>query len=237
MSTVSNVPSNLRLHRQQVLIFLALAFASTVSVAMVFARIVYTSRLTYVFMIWNLLLAWIPFGFAFLADRAYGRKGRPGFLTVLYAFFWLIFLPNAPYMITDLVYIDVLDRAPLWFNLVLLLSFAFNGLFLGLISLQWMQELVSKVLGRVGGWIFALAVLGLSGFGMYLGRFQRWNSWDVFTNPGQLVADVLDPLIHPITHRSSLAVSFSFSAMLTCIYLILVALARMPREPGVRSEA
>lgn len=224
-----------RLH--QLLILLALAAGSALSVSMMAARILYTRQLTYAFMIWNLLLAWIPFGFAFLAYQAYERRGRPGLLTVLYGLFWLIFLPNAPYMLTDLAYIGVLDRAPLWYNLVLLVSFACNGLFLGFTSLYLMQEIVVRTWNRVAGWLFALASLGLSGYGIYLGRFQRWNSWDILTNPAALAADVLDHLLHPIAHRGTFAVSLLYAAVLACMYTILFALTRVPRETGLGQNA
>lgn len=220
--------------RYNVLILLALVLSSGLAVGLLLVRFLRTGGADYAFLCWNLLLAWIPFLFALLAYRAYQQQRRLNLRCLVYGLFWLLFLPNAPYLITDLVYLRPLGGVPLWYDLLLLLSFACNGLFLGWISLYLMQEIVSQRFGRWAGWFFALGALGLSGFGIYLGRFERWNSWDVFTRPAPLLADLWTWLRHPLTHRWTYAVSLAYAAVLTVTYLVLVALARMPRREPPR---
>ncbi len=91
---------------------------------------------------------------------------------------WLVFFPNAPYIITDLLHLSAQDGVPVWYDLILLSAFAWTGAMLGMISLGLMHVLVARVAGGAWSWIFVLGVLMLSGFGVYLGRFPRWNSWD-----------------------------------------------------------
>jgi uncharacterized membrane protein len=217
-------------HRYKLLIFLSLAFASVASIAMMVIRFVYTESLTYAFLVWNLLLAWVPLFFAYLSHHFYEKLSRINPMSLYCAFIWLIFLPNAPYLITDLFYLGTTDQVPLWFDLILLISFAWTGLLLGMISLYLMQEVVTEAYGRVAGWLFSLGTLGASSFGIYLGRFLRWNSWDVFLNPTGVASDILDRVLHPLAHRGTFAVSLLFTVVFTFTYMILFSLTRLPLE-------
>lgn len=170
-----------------------LMVASLAPVGMVMARILYTQHISHLFLLWNLFLAWIPLGLALLAWRV----RRQPLLTFALGFLWLLFLPNAPYLVTDLIHLRPTAEAPLWYDLGMLFSFAFAGLALGLRSLQLMQGLVKARFGALSGWIFALAVCLISSFGIYIGRFLRWNSWEFLFQPGRLIADVLDSLATP----------------------------------------
>ena len=87
--------------RQGSLIFLSLALASSVSVALVLARFIASHQFAYFNLVWNLFLAWLPLGFAFVTDRF--RESRLCFLA--FGFLWLLFLPNSPYLVTDLVHL------------------------------------------------------------------------------------------------------------------------------------
>lgn len=173
-----------------------LAVSSTLSMALFVGRWAYTGIPTYRFLLWNLFLAWVPVFFAWLARR---WRHLP-LLLLLHTGFWLLFLPNAPYLLTDLIHLGRWRGISLWYDLLLLLLFAFTGLFLGFFSLSMMQDLVSDLFGWAIGWLFAAATLALSSFGVYLGRFLRWNSWDLLTHPHWLLRDILalvrDPLLH-----------------------------------------
>jgi uncharacterized membrane protein len=82
----------------------------------------------------------------------------------------------------------------------MLLSFALTGLFLGYLSLRHAESTLRAFVGR--GWARAgiVASLFLSAFGIYLGRFLRWNSWDVLTDPYALALDVVRPVLHPFRY-------------------------------------
>src|SRR3954471_11258766 len=165
---------------------LALTFASAVSVALVLARIFYTWHFRYAFLIWNLFLAWLPLIFAVLAYEKYqrgcGRNWR--FLALTAA--WLLFLPNAPYIFTDLIHLTTYFYSHFWVDMVLILSCALTGLILGFVSLYLMQSIVTRMAGQLASWAFIAAAAGLSSFGIYLGRFLRFNSWDILFKPVKL---------------------------------------------------
>ena len=180
---------------QKWFMFIALMLISLFSVALVAARVVYSGQIFYVFLVWNLFLAWLPWGFAWLALR--WRK-RP-LLALAAAFLWLLFFPNAPYLVTDLIHLRSIAPVPLWYDLILLLNYALLGLFLGFVSLRMMQELVNGRFGRVAGWFFVMGALGAGGLGVFIGRFLRWNSWDLFVRPLSLVGDVWARLGEPRT--------------------------------------
>ncbi len=180
---------------QKWFMFIALAIISLFSVALVAARMLYSGQIAYTFLVWNLLLAWLPLLFAWLAVR---WQKRP-FVALAAAFIWLLFFPNAPYLVTDLIHLRAIDPVPLWYDLILLLNYALLGLFLAFVSLRMMQGLVGSRFGGAAGWLFVLLVLGISGLGVFIGRFLRWNSWDLFLRPLSLVSDVWASLGEPRT--------------------------------------
>lgn len=222
--------------RSTVLILIALALCSAASVGMVALRIGYTGQRTYAFMAWNLFLAWIPLGLSALACRSYARGKRIGVMTVAWTALWLLFLPNAPYLVTDMLHLHPSRHSPMWFDLILLLSFALSGLFLGYVSLYSMQEMVNKAGGKITGWVFVLAVLGLSSFGIYLGRYLRWNSWDVVVNPTGLALDILERVLYPLEHPGAFAMTFFTTVMLVLPYLVLYGLTRLGRRERVQGQ-
>jgi uncharacterized membrane protein len=193
-------------------------------VAMVAIRVAYTGNSEYVTLVWNLFLAWIPFGLALYVYDGYRRRAAR---LSLWAggLLWLVFFPNAPYIVTDFKYLRTWTGAPIWYDAVLLSAAAGCGLLLGFVSLYLMQTVVRRALGTVNAWLFAGAVLGLSSFGVYLGRFQRWNSWDVFTRPRVLADGLWSGLVHPLQHPQTIAVTVLFTAFLGATYLVFYSLA------------
>ena len=208
----------------------SLAGLSGLVVAMVVVRVAYTGNSQYVSLLWNLFLAWIPFALAVRVYDGYRRRvGGPWLWTG--GIVWLIFFPNAPYIVTDLKYVPDFTYlrywtgALTWYDIVLISAAAGCGLLLGFISLYLMQSVVRRALGTVNAWLFALAVLALSSFGVYLGRFQRWNSWDVFTRPGVLAADLWSGLVDPLDHPRTIALTVFFTFFLGATYLVFYSLA------------
>jgi uncharacterized membrane protein len=168
----------------------ALAFASGLSLAMLLGRAVFARSLELKFYVWNLILAWVPLLSALCAYRLAGRRPVRWWLLALCAGLWFFFFPNAPYIVTDFLHLKGRPPVPPWFDIVMMMSFAWTGLLLGYLSLLLMQETVRIRCGAVLGWTFAVAMLALSSFGIYLGRFARWNSWDVIARPHGLAGDV-----------------------------------------------
>ena len=133
----------------------------------------------------------------------------------------LLFLPNAPYLLTDLLHLALRPPIPLWYDLALLFSCAGTGLLLGYVSLLEVQVTVEEQLGRLAGWMVAAGSLLLSGFGIYLGRFLRRNSWDPLTDPAGLFRDVSDRLLNPTSYPRTYAVTLIFGIGLLLGYVAL----------------
>src|SRR6185436_9690308 len=135
--------------------------------------------------------------------RVYQSGPGNGWRLFAYAFAWLIFFPNAPYIFTDLTHLMSRHSGHFWVDLVLILLFAWTGFLLGFLSLYLMQSLVARRLGGAAGWVFIAVVAGLSGFGIYVGRFLRWNSWDVLLNPVGLFRDLAQWAANPLGHSNA----------------------------------
>ena len=191
---------------------LTLLLISFFTLALVIVRRIYSGQPIYFFLLWNLFLAWLPVAFAWLAHRM-RRRPVPALIA---AFMWLLFFPNAPYLLTDLVHLRAIPPVPLWYDLILLFTFAVLGLFLGLYSLHVMHGLIETYVGRLAGWLFVLAALGAGGWGVFIGRFLRWNSWDLLTRPSALLYDILANLTEPRT----LVISGLLALLLFFAYLI-----------------
>jgi uncharacterized membrane protein len=207
---------------------LALLFASGVSMMLVAARIVWTRDIDrYGFLAWNLFLAWLPLIFALLACEEYRaggtRKARFAGLSIA----WLLFFPNAPYILTDLIHLTTRFSGHVWIDMVLILSCAFTGLVLGFVSLFLMQGVVTRLWGPARSWFFVAAVAGLSGFGIYLGRFLRFNSWDVLFKPLALGRGIGRWAADPFAHPNSYAFPVLFATFLFLAYLMLYALTHL----------
>ncbi|HWX19292.1 MAG TPA: DUF1361 domain-containing protein [Candidatus Binatia bacterium] len=206
---------------------LALLMASGVSVALVIGRIAWTRDIRYVFLVWNLFLAWLPLIFSLLAYDEYqaGKERKWRFLGLAGA--WLVFFPNAPYIFTDLIHLWSRFYGHFWVDLILILLCALTGLVLGFVSLFLMQAVVTRRFGRLTSWLFIGAVAGLSGFGIYLGRFLRFNSWDVVVKPIALYRGISDWATMPLTNPTSLAFPALFGTFLFIAYLMLYALTHL----------
>ena len=137
----------------------------------------------YGFYRWNLGLALVPLGLAYLVSWAARHELTWPALPVL-GLAWIIFLPNAPYLVTDLVH---LDEGVNWPNIIALTLLAITGLLIGVKSIQLVQGAVERLFGLTAGRMVVHVVAVLTAFGIYLGRVKRWNSWDVIQQPHAFV--------------------------------------------------
>ncbi len=206
----------------------ALGFASLVAVSMVVVRGFYTGRnFGYQFLLWNLLLAWIPAAAALAAYGFHARARRPDWLFGVCALAWFLFFPNAPYIVTDFVHLEHRPPVPLWYDLLTIASFAWTGLCLGYLSLYLMQEIARARFGRAVGWAFAVAMLALGSVGVYAGRVLRWNSWDVLRHPTSLLhqgADLVEGTSGRLGIAAFVSVLFLFLLTTYCATYTLVHL-------------
>jgi uncharacterized membrane protein len=216
--------------RETAVPMLALTFASAASISLVFARIIVTANARYGFLVWNLFLAWLPMLFALLACEKYHRSSGRDWQFLSLAGGWLLFFPNAPYIFTDLIHLTTRYYGHFWVDLTLILLCAITGLVLGFVSLYLMQSVVARMLGRPASWLFIAAVAALSGFGIYLGRFMRFNSWDVLFRPRQVYLGIGNWMADTLANPNSLAFPILFGAFLFLSYLMLYALTHL--RPG-----
>ncbi len=214
--------------KQTVLVFLALSTVSILGVGMVGARFWRTGDLVFVFLVWNLFLAWIPVG---LAGIAAALSNRPIAQAICGAW-WLLFFPNAPYLVTDLMHLSHLGGHLLWYDTLMFTTFALTGLVLGYVSLRLMQGMVARYLGVMGSWAFVVGALLLSSYGIYVGRFLRWNSWDLFVSPLSLARDMAGSLLELRT----ITVTLSLANLFIGTYAVLVALPRLSLLPASSSN-
>jgi uncharacterized membrane protein len=171
-------------NKYRLMMFLLLAGATIFCVAIWRVRSDYTGSGRYGFLIWNLFLAWIPFIISYFTYTLTLKRRWIYIVIPVAAFFWLIFFPNAPYILTDFQHLaNPRQDLPVWYDVMMLVWFAFTGLLLGMTSLFLMQEIIRREIGRWPGWAFVALVTGLSSAGVYMGRFLRWNSWDILLEP------------------------------------------------------
>lgn len=215
-----------RLHRfLSSRLFYPCAAASALAVGLLLARTLMGAG-GYRFLVWNLFLAWLPYLAALWADVAARRRGLAGGAQLAAAgAIWLLFLPNAPYIMTDFVHLPGM-RFVWWYDVGVLLAFAWGGCILGVGSLHLMRTLVRERAGDALSWAFVLVCVALSGVGIYLGRFLRWNSWDVLTSPGLLAAELVGVLSSPAAYPRLVGVSGLFACFLLLGYLTFDAARR-----------
>ncbi len=181
----------------------------------------YRGSQTFFFLNWNLFLAWIPYLIALSLPALY-KKFNSKILIVGALLCWLLFFPNAPYILTDLLHLKKRTGIPLWYDMMLFLSFAWTGLMLGYLSLLEVQLFLQKFFSTLFVNLLSISALILCGFGIYLGRFQRWNSWDIIAQPVSLFSDILNILTQP--HTFGLAIVISVFLLLG--YFTLTTLAQ-----------
>lgn len=190
---------------------------------LIFCRVVYTGQILFLSLIWNLFLAYIPYGITRFLIRKQHLMEHKWKLAII-SFIWLLFIPNSFYIITDLFHLKARPGIPLWFDLALIFSFAWNGLLLGILSMRQME----KTWQLRWGWselLFIYPVMCLNALGIYIGRYLRYNSWDVVSDPLDLSEDILYLIVHPIRNRFDWSMIFCFSIFMTLLYLTIKKLS------------
>lgn len=194
-----------------------LFIASLFSLSLLAIRMIKTGRLSYGFLAWNLFLAFVPY----FISQWLGR--HPQILTsriklLSLVFVWIIFMPNSFYILTDLFHLNNMSKGDSWFDLTLILSFAWNGILFGILSIYKMEMLLKRAKGKfISGFIICV-VMWLNAFGIYIGRFLRFNSWDIFVNPFSLVSEIVDMVFNPYDYRYVWAMSFCFAFFMAILY-------------------
>ena len=229
MSALNSVrPGNFSLFsRQGVLpgtLYEWLLASSCFSCLLLLARMVITGTTVYLFLPWNLFLAFIPYWITrWIPGNISSLENKIKLAATLGA--WLLFIPNSFYIITDLFHLSRFGAAPKWFDLLLIFSFAWNGILCGIISLRRVEVIISVIRGKNFSILLVFAVMWLSAFGIYIGRFLRYNSWDIITDPFSLAAAIVEMIIHPLQNSYTWGMTFCYSVFMTLVYFTIKKLS------------
>jgi uncharacterized membrane protein len=213
-------------------IYLFLSFSGCVMV--VFRRVVFGST-GYRFLVWNLFLAWIPFVFSIIINYVYtfykNSVSRAVYLLGL-GCLWVAFYPNAPYIITDFIHLRGINfyftelgysmNFIIWYDFIMISLFILTGFLLGFVSLYMIQMVLEDRFNKYIGWIFVGGILFISSYAVYLGRFIRWNSWDIIFKPNILIKSILENF-----NQYAVEFTISFGLFLILIYCALYYLSNL----------
>jgi uncharacterized membrane protein len=200
----------------------AMAALSSLSVGMFVLGVVRGDGWGDWYMIWNLFLAWIPLILAYALVVQLRRLEWSSWTGISLTLAWLLFLPNSFYIVSDLIHLQDMPRKDVLFDSLMFTAFVLNGLLLGYASLYLVQRLVAQhgVSRRRSNW-FAIVMLLLCSFAIYLGRDLRWNSWDVLLNPAGILFDVSERILDPFGHPAVFSTTAVFFLFLGGLYWVL----------------
>ncbi len=195
--------------------FLALLTLLCFSLSII--RHYYTDSRVFLFLNWNLFLAGIPWLLSTIA-LLLPKLQKSALAISLLLMIWLLFFPNAPYILTDLFHLRLRGNAPIWYDLVLILSFAWTGLLFGFLSLRDIERLLAPKLNVYWLAISSISLLFLTSFGIYLGRFLRWNSWDILESPTAILHDIGVRCMYPLEHPTTWGMTILMWILLNMMY-------------------
>ncbi len=232
------MPIRTRRHaKERLLVLTGLGVASAFCVAFEIVRELYFEQPGYRFLLWNLVLAWVPLVLALLVYDRYRAGTRLERLVPAVAL-WLLFMPNAPYILTDFIHLRPTSHTPLWFDAAVLSAFAWTGLLLGFASLYLQHTVFRDRFGARAGWLGVAGVLAVTSAGMYLGRFLRWNSWDLLVRPGKRLTQLAPHLADPVAVARASALTLLLTLLLGGAYVVFCSLfgARLEPDRGPSSQ-
>jgi uncharacterized membrane protein len=224
-----------RYENERLVVLLGLGVASAICLGLELVRERHYGALDFRFLVWNLVLAWIPLVLALVGYDCY-RRGTSLVRLLPALALWLLFLPNAPYIVTDFVHLSGNQVPPLWFDGVEISAFAWTGMLLGFVSLYLVHAVVRHRFGGAVGWAGVAGVLALVSIGVYLGRFKRWNSWDVLVSPGRRLAQLSAHLGDPASVGRAVAATILLTCAFGAAYLVFYALVGARLEPDARRD-
>jgi len=177
----------------------------------------YSGNWSFFFLNWNLFLAFVPWALtsvSFIKPKI--QSSVPGIIALLV--FWLIFFPNAPYIITDLFHIRVIKSMPVWYDTLMILSYAWTGMLFGFLSLWDIERILGRKLPRPLVTFISGFLLFVGSFGIYVGRYLRWNTWDIFTRTSEVLTDIGDRFVDPFQYRTTWGVTIFMGLFLNIVY-------------------
>lgn len=194
----------------------SLMFLSFFCIFLSASRIFIAENYFLLFLIWNLFLAFVPW---LISSVLYLSKSCSKITFISLMPLWLLFFPNALYIVTDFIHLKTAAPTMRWYDLILLFSYSFTGLFYGFVSLDFIETKIKTLFRLRFPQIFSIIVIYLSAFGIYLGRFLRWNSWDLVTNLSSVISDLFLPIKNPFIHARTWAFIILFGTLFNLLYV------------------
>jgi len=221
---------NTRSPRNQYL--LSLAASSLVSVGLFGYGAWRNHGLDFGYLIWNLVLAWLPLVFAVRLVMVIRRKAWTSWEGLAYSLLWVVFLPNSFYMISDFIHLQDVRRVDILYDSLMFTSFIYTGVMLGFSSLYLIHVQLQRRLSEAATLVWMALTLLVCSLAIYVGRDLRWNSWDILTNPGGLLFDLSDRLLHPTSYPHMLLTIVTFFILLLSMYNVVLRSIRLLQRPS-----
>lgn len=210
--------------RFKIISILTVSMALTIILLMI--RMKLTHSYFYLFLVWNLFLAIIPYAITtYLVSLPRLNK----FALIAVFGIWMLFLPNAPYILTDFLHLRYSETYLMWIDVLLVTSFAYNGLILFFLSVMDMESVLSRYIAPKQIRYLLPSVFFLSSFGMYLGRFLRYNSWEIVQHPFSIFTDISEILINPSQHYIAWIFTLTFGTFLSVGYWMVKMFSNIRR--------
>lgn len=190
----------------------------TISLALLQLRFAYTGDVKFIFLVWNLFLAIIPY---LIGKWLRFRESENPYIISTLLLIWLLFLPNAVYLITDFIHLKVSNLIITALDILILTSFSCAGAFMAFESMKDTYLMLDKNLFHISKNKYYCIITFLSAMGVYLGRVLRWNSWDILRDPSGLVMDSIHLFIHPLREIHAwifIGVFFTFTWVFLHLY-------------------
>ena len=193
--------------------------------ALLAGRMIHTRSHMFLFIPWNLFLALVPLYFSYKLHEVTGKMKAIACFIV-----WLLFFPNAMYIITDLFHLKKMNRIPEWYDLLILFSAAITGVIVGYLSLYNVERYIVRYIYNADTktpatkrkalylQLVVAVIFLLCGYGIYLGRYLRWNSWDIIGDPFSLAEDIAQDIFHPFRNKECWLLTSIFGIWLYLMY-------------------
>jgi len=183
---------------------------TALAVGLNIVRLVWSDSLYFIYLLWNIFLAFLPFAVSSLLLWYRRHQQMPAIFFVVFGAVWLFLFPNAPYLVTDIIHLSPYSLVPMWYDALLLFSTAWVGMLLAFHSLSHMEELILTKYSKKVSSVLVLLIIFCASYGIYIGRFLRWNSWDLVFRPHLLGGDVWQVLLHPVLNVEAYAFTIFF---------------------------
>lgn len=204
-------------------------FATIVSATFFFIGALRNASMEFWYLIWNLVLAWVPFGLSLWLRRLLRTRRWASWLPLVVTIVWLGFLPNTFYMLTDYIHLQDVVRVDQIYDVAMFTALIATGVSLGFASLAIVHVELRRRLSAASAWRAIGLILLLASFAIYIGRELRWNTWDIITSPAGILFDMSERIINPTAHTQTFVVTTTYFVLLSACYYCLWRVASLVR--------